>query len=104
MDFRGGTNLQEICNISQVLIIIKMILTNSQNVPSRCVVNAISILAYFLSCPSIELNNELYNISVSISKAICKSVSGIDPYVVDIASKLSCSLLRYNLNCGITIG
>lgn len=76
-----------------------MIFTNSQNLPGRCVSNAISILTYFLSCPSIELSNTLYNTSMSISKAICKSVTEnypIDPHVVDIASNLSSSLLRYN--------
>ncbi|XP_050064276.1 uncharacterized protein LOC126553127 [Aphis gossypii] len=94
---KGGTNLQEICNIPQVLTIIKMVFTNSQNLPAHCVINAISILTYFLSCPSIELSNKLYNTSMSISKAICKSVTGkciIDPRVVDIASNLSSSLLR----------
>lgn len=100
MNFRGGTNLQEVCNISQVLTIVKMVVVNSQNLPGRCVLNAISILTYFLSCPSIELNNKLYNTSMSISKAICKSVTGkyiIDPHMVDIASNLSSSLLRYLL-------
>lgn len=77
-----------------------MVFTNSQHLPARCVINAISILTYFLSCPSIELSNTLYNTSLSISKAICKNVTGnniIDPHVVDIASNLSSSLLRYNL-------
>lgn len=74
-----------------------MILTNSQYVSGRCVIYAISILTYLLSCPSIELSNELYNICISISKAICKSITELDPYVVDIASILSSSLLRYNL-------
>jgi len=76
-----------------------MVFTNSQNLPARCVINAISILTYFLSCPSIELSNKLYTTSMYISKAICKSVTGkcvIDPHVVDIASNLSSSLLRYN--------
>lgn len=75
-----------------------MVFTNSQHLPARCVINAISILTYFLSCPSIELSNKLYNTSMSISKAICKSVTGkciIDPHVVDIASNLSSGLLRY---------
>lgn len=75
-----------------------MVFTNSQNLPAHCVINAISMLTYFLSCPSIELSNKLYNTSMSISKAICKSVTGkciIDPRVVDIASNLSSSLLRY---------
>lgn len=99
-NFRGGTNLQEVCNMSQVLTIVKMVVVNSQNLPGRCVLNAISILTYFLSCPSIELSNKLYNTSMSISKAICKSVSGkyiIDPHMVDITSNLSSSLLRYLL-------
>lgn len=75
-----------------------MIFTNSQNLSGRCISNAISILTYFLSCPSIKLSNTLYNTSMSISKAICKSVTGnypIDAHVVDIASNLSSSLLRY---------
>lgn len=97
LDFRGGTNLQEICNMPQILTIIKMIFTNSQDLPSCCVINAISILSYFLSCPSVELSNKLYSTSMSISEAICKSVKGkciIDSYVVDISSNLSSSLLR----------
>lgn len=98
--FRGSTNLQEICNVPQVLTIIKMVFTNLQNVPNRCIMNAISLLTCVLSCPSIELSNKLYNTSMFISKAICKSVAGqrtIDPYVVDIASNISSSLLRYNV-------
>lgn len=100
LDFRGGTNLQEICNVPQVLTIIKLIFKNSQKLPGRCVINSISILTYFLSCPSIELSNKLYSTSMSISKAICKSVAGaytIEPYVADIASSFSSSLLRYNI-------
>lgn len=100
LNFRGRTNIQNTCNVSQVLTIIKMIFNNSQDLTDRCVVNAISILTYFLSCPSIELSNKLYNTSMSISKAICKSTTGkctIDPHVVDIASNLSSALLRYNL-------
>jgi hypothetical protein len=98
LHFRGGTNLQEICNMPQMLSIIKIIFINSQDLPSCCVINAISILSHFLSCPSVELSSKLYNTSMSISEEICKSVTGkciIDSYVVDISSNLSCGLLRY---------
>lgn len=99
MDFRGGTNIQDKCNMSQVLTIVKMIF-NSQHLTDRSVINAISILTDFLLCPSIELSNKLYNTSISISKAICKMVTEkctIHPHIVDIASNLSSSLLRYYL-------
>uniref|UniRef100_A0A2S2PVG1 Uncharacterized protein n=1 Tax=Sipha flava TaxID=143950 RepID=A0A2S2PVG1_9HEMI len=81
----------------QMLSIIKIIFINSQDLPSCCVINAISILSHFLSCPSVELSSKLYNTSMSISEEICKSVTGkciIDSYVVDISSNLSCGLLR----------
>lgn len=100
MGFRGGKNLRETCNTPQVLTIIKMIFNNSQNLPGRCVINAISILTCFLSCPSIELSNKLYSTCMFIAKAICKNASGkytVDPHMVDMASDLSNGLLRYNL-------
>lgn len=77
-----------------------MIFNSSKILPDRCLISAISILTCILSCPSIELSNKLFNTCLYISKAICKSVAGqytIDPHVVDIASNLSSSLLRYNL-------
>lgn len=76
-----------------------MIFSNSHNLPGQCVINATSILTCILSSPSIELSDTLINTSLSISKSICKSVGGkltVDPHVVDIASSLSSSLLRYN--------
>lgn len=100
LGFRGATNLQEFCNVPQILTIIKIIFKNSQHLPGCCVINAISILKYCLSCPSIELSDKLYNTSMFISQAICKSVAGqctIDPHILDIASNLSGGLLRYNL-------
>lgn len=99
-NFRGGTHLHRICNVPQVLAIIQMIFDSSKKLPGRCVISAISILTYFLSCPSIELSDKLFNICVHISKAIFKSVKGqytINPHVVDIASSFSSSLLRYNI-------
>lgn len=76
-----------------------MIFSNSGNLPDRSVFNAVSILTYFLSCPSIELSNKLYNTTMAVSKTICKNVSetsAIDPSLVDIASDLSRSILRYD--------
>jgi len=88
------------CNMPQMLTVIKIVFIYSQNLSSHCIINAISILTCFLSSPSIELNNKLYSTSLFISKAICKSVVGqhnVDPRVVDISSNLSSGLLRYNL-------
>lgn len=88
------------CNVPQILTIVTMIFSNSHNLPGQCVINATSILTCILSSPSIELSDILFNTSISISKSICKSVEGkhtVDPHVVDIASSLSSSLLRYNL-------
>lgn len=97
LDFRGGTNLQEICNMPQVLTVVKMIFISSGNLPDRCVMNAVSILTHFLSCPSIVLSNKLYSTTLTVSKTICQNVTerqSIDPHTVDIASDLSSSMLR----------
>ncbi|VVC28023.1 Hypothetical protein CINCED_3A019811 [Cinara cedri] len=98
---KGRTNLLEMCNVSQILTVITMIFSNSRDLPGQCIINATSILTCILSSSSIELSGILFNTSISISKAICKSVREkhtIDPRVVDIASSLSSSLLSKTIS------